>query len=135
MAGTFFLHHITGRPGGGDEPLEASIQAHLVHLLNTRRYSVPHLPDYGLPDIGETYQGNQAAEDELAETIRAVLAKYEPRLRDVRVRRVADPERRARLNFAIEGKISDGSRESTLLFQTQVLRDGRYTATRGTRYG
>jgi type VI secretion system protein len=135
MRAPMFLQRLTGRASETDEPLDVSIQTHLVHLLNTRRYSVPHLPDYGLPDLHETYQGHQAAHDALADAIRTVLAKYEPRLRDVGVRRVADPEHKARLSFVIEGKITDGSRESTLIFQTQMLSDGRYTATRGTRYG
>ncbi len=131
-----FRHQITGLGSeSGSENLEASIQAHLLLLFNTRRYSVPYLPDYGLPDIHETFQGNLAAQDELAESIRQVLQKFEPRLKDVTVKRLPDPEQKARLNFAVEGKIIDGSRESKLSFQTQVQRDGRYTTTKDVRYG
>lgn len=63
-----------------DEVLIHSVMDHLTRLFNTRRGSVPHLPDYGLPDVVEIYQGIPYTVEYLKQCILENIQKYEPRL-------------------------------------------------------
>ena len=62
-----------------------SIVSHLGYLFNTRRGSLPHLPDYGLPDVAEVYRDMPDSVEPLRSAIKEVIERYEPRLRRVRV--------------------------------------------------
>jgi type VI secretion system lysozyme-like protein len=62
-----------------------SIRDHLLKLFNTRRGSLPHLPDYGLPDISDIYRDFPGSIRALRRSIQETTKKYEPRLSDVRV--------------------------------------------------
>jgi type VI secretion system protein len=62
-----------------------SITDHLYRLLNARRGAVSHIPDYGLPDLTELYQGLPYSVEILIHEIRCLVEKYEPRLHDVRI--------------------------------------------------
>src|SRR5512141_2290170 len=62
-----------------------SIIDNLSRLFNTRRGSVAHLLDYGLPDISQVYRDLPLSLDGLRAAIKQVVEKYEPRLRHVRV--------------------------------------------------
>lgn len=61
------------------------ITEHLTHLLNTRQGSLPHLLDYGLPDLNNWYQQLPDSLWQIQLTICEVIKKYEPRLNHVRV--------------------------------------------------
>lgn len=131
-----FLNKITGLTGpGSNESLEASIQEHLAILLNTRRGSVPHEPDYGLPNIHEIYQDHLDAHEQLALLIQKTLTRFEPRLRMVEVKKDPNADQATRLVFQIKGKIQAGSGESQFSFKTEVSRDGRYQQTGAANYG
>ena len=60
---------LEGRFGGGapvesvpsDEHLLHSIVGNLERLFNTRQGSLPHLPDYGLPDLATIQRESAAA--------------------------------------------------------------------------
>ncbi len=93
------MHHalfevLTGRyadgrslpPVAGVAEVRRSVQDHLTRLLNARRGSLRHLPDYGLPDIGPVYLGLPNTINDLVENIRTSIVRYEPRLLDVQVR-------------------------------------------------
>ena len=62
-----------------------SITDHLYRLLNARRGAVSHIPDYGLPDLTELYQGLPYSVEILIQEIRSLIDKYEPRLQNVRI--------------------------------------------------
>jgi len=57
-----------------------SIKQHLTDLLNTKQESVPHLVDFGLPDIAEVYRGLPFAAGKLAREIQNIIEIHEPRL-------------------------------------------------------
>jgi type VI secretion system protein len=63
-----------------------SIRAHLTRLLNSRRGSLIHLPDYGLPDVTEIYQGLPYSIDALIDAIKNTIEKYEPRLHNISIK-------------------------------------------------
>jgi type VI secretion system protein len=60
-----------------------SIKKHLHQLLNTKQEAMPHLVDFGLPDLVEIYQGMPLTAGKLAQVIQQVLTKYEPRLTNI----------------------------------------------------
>jgi type VI secretion system protein len=62
-----------------------SIRDHLIRLLNTRRGSLIHLPDYGMPDIGEIYQGLPYSINRLKNALVRLIEYFEPRLSNVHI--------------------------------------------------
>ena len=66
-----------------EQKMIQSIQRNLNFLLNTRQGSLQHLPDYGLPDLGEIYRGLPCSVDNFLTTLIKTVRKYEPRLSDV----------------------------------------------------
>ena len=136
MHDSHFLSRIIGMGGDNpDENLAASIQAHLVVLLNTRRGMIEHLPDYGLPDIHYVYYSLPKSLEILAEDIKNTVETYEPRLRKVVVKRVSQDKDVFRALYTIEAEIAEGSGISRLTFETMVYRDGRSHVALVNRYG
>lgn len=124
---------LEGRFGGSGAPVDAvspseqrvhSIVGNLQRLLNTRQGSVPHLPDYGLPDLSSIRR--DGAYDDLRKAIRQAVIDYEPRLSRVRVEpRDADPYK-MRVTFVISGEVERGRRiQLETTFGSQELTDVR----------
>ena len=89
-----------------------SIREHLSILLNTRRGSVSHLSDYGLPDSSQVPMEDRIAVSKFGKEIEETVRKYEPRLVHVRVRPMdPDPEARAdfKLGFLLEARVVNES--------------------------
>lgn len=63
----------------------SSIREHLSRLLNARQGSLKHLPDYGLPDLGEIYQKIPESLQQLKQAILNLISRYEPRLRNSKI--------------------------------------------------
>ena len=74
------------RESVGEDERVSQVTHNLVHLLNSRQGSIPHLPDYGLPDLGSIYRGMPDSIEELRTHVQEAVAKYEPRLKKVRAR-------------------------------------------------
>ncbi len=93
-----------------------SIMDHLNRLFNTREGTVPHLPDYGLPDISEVYRKMPHGIEDLQQAIKRSLERYEPRLKNIRVsNREADPLD-FKLVFIVSGEMRNGG--GLVRFQT-----------------
>ncbi len=72
-----------------DEKLRGSIVENIKMILSTRRGSIAHLPDFGLPDIRQLYFDEGFRDetiDKICRLIKETLLKYEPRLQSIRVR-------------------------------------------------
>jgi type VI secretion system protein len=63
----------------------SSIREHLNELLNARQGSLIHLPDYGLPDLGRIYQELPESLQELKDSLKHLIKKYEPRLKNIQI--------------------------------------------------
>ena len=87
-----------------------SVVSNLNRLFNTRRGSVKHLPDYGLPDLTTVYRDAPGSGDELRRAIQDSIETYEPRLRRVRVERNETDEFSMRLVFIVSGVLKNGER-------------------------
>jgi type VI secretion system protein len=98
-----------------------SIADHLWRMFNTRQGSIPHLPDYGLPDITEIYRKLPASLKELETTILSLCHKYEPRLDRVRIRPIPTLPTEFKLSFELSASIKGGERIS---FQTSFKTSG-----------
>ena len=94
-----------------------SVVSNLNRLFNTRRGAIPHLPDYGLPDLKTVYRDAPRSGDELRRAIKDSIEKYEPRLRRVRVERRDTDEFAMRLVFIVSAVLEGGQR---VRFETTV---------------
>lgn len=84
-----------------------SIMSNLNRLFNTRRGSIAHLPDYGLPDISEIYQDIPDSIAKLQNAIVDAVQHYEPRLRRVRVLPQDTEPHAMRLEFLLSAELPD----------------------------
>jgi type VI secretion system protein len=98
-----------------------SIADHLWRMFNTRQGSLPHLPDYGLPDISEIYRRLPGSLKDMEQTLLALTAKYEPRLEKVRIRPVQTAPHEFRLAFELTAMMKGGER---IAFQTSFSTSG-----------
>jgi type VI secretion system protein len=98
-----------------------SIADHLHRMFNTRQGSIPHLPDYGLPDISEIYRNLPSSLKDLEELLVLLTNKYEPRLERVRVRPVPTNPHEFKLTFEMAAVIKGGER---ILFKTSFASTG-----------
>jgi type VI secretion system protein len=64
-----------------EQRLYQSIIDHLTLLLNTRRGSIDHLPEYGLPDISGIYQNMPESIGVLKKAMKETIEEYEPRMK------------------------------------------------------
>jgi type VI secretion system protein len=69
-----------------------SILGNLGRLFNTRRGTLAHVPEFGLPDLSDVSRAAPAEVESVRRAIRESVERFEPRLRRVRVDRdVSDP--------------------------------------------
>ncbi len=64
------------------EDVVLSIREHLTKLVNARQGSLIHLPDYGLPDLGEIYQKLPESLETLRFALNNLIYRYEPRIKN-----------------------------------------------------
>lgn len=77
------LSQLTNR----ERSLKQSIAWHVLAILNTRKGSVLHLPDYGLPDY--THQNQFAYKKQHFMTaLKELIERYEPRIQSLTVNEV-----------------------------------------------
>ena len=101
------------------------ILIHLNLLLNTRVGSVPHLPDYGVPDMSSFYSDYPASRVRLAALLQALIKRYEPRLKDPYVRPIGYGEDDFRLSFLIKGRVEEGDDVADVEYRTMVSSNGQ----------
>jgi type VI secretion system protein len=98
-----------------------SVLDNLQRILNSRAGSLSHLPDYGLPDMGQTLQGLPASAHDLMGTLVNTLLKYEPRLASVKIE-LLPQTRPGHLEYALDAQLKNGERVS---FGTTLAAEGK----------
>jgi len=83
-----------------------SVMDHLSRIFNIRRGSIPHLKDYGIPDMSEIYRKMPDGIEELRDAIKETIEKYEPRMRNVRILPRESEGDKLKLIFMISGEIT-----------------------------
>jgi len=133
MANIGFLELLSGRSVlSPDEPvplnLYESIRDHLVILLNTRRGAIPHLPEYGLPDLSDIYKGYPDSLHDLGAEIKRTVTQFEPRLLQVKIELESNSLSYFEANYAIIGYLQDedGGRQG-VAFRTMISQGGKAT--------
>lgn len=108
--------------------LRRSVQDHLVRLLNARQGVMPHLPDYGLPDLTDIYHHIPYSVNTLAASVQGTVERYEPRLRNVRV--ISHPNDKGDfvIRLEVSGTLSNGE---AIRFQTFFMSNGYATVATG----
>ncbi|MBM4359756.1 MAG: type VI secretion system baseplate subunit TssE [Deltaproteobacteria bacterium] len=84
------------------EDLETVVLDHLRSLLNTRAGSAPTAPDYGVVELTELVHDYPDAPAVMQRAIKATIAKFEPRLKNVQVRPIEGDEQREAMTFLFE---------------------------------
>lgn len=79
---------LNSRTSGRDAACQ-SVRDHLQRLFNSRRGSLVHLPDYGMPDIAALYLALPYSRDQIMACLRQSVSLYEPRLQHPQVRALA----------------------------------------------
>ena len=121
IAGRSALHYDAGPPTNIFE----AVKEHLILLLNTRRGSVRHLPDYGLPDLSEIYKTYPDSLISLGHAIRETVMKYEPRIANIRVDLVSSSSKFFEVNYNILGNLVVSDKEiKAISFSTIVTQNG-----------
>lgn len=98
-----------------------SVRDNIERILNSRRRSLAHLPDYGLDDLSEIYRHLPSSTHRLRDAIEATLLKYEPRLRAVEIE-VSAPEPGMVISFTLACHLH---REGLVRFDTVFTPDGK----------
>jgi len=69
----------------GETQTFLSVQDNIQRILNSRRHSLAHLPDYGLGDLSLIYSQLPSSAHILTQEIETTLLKYEPRLKSIEI--------------------------------------------------
>jgi type VI secretion system protein len=104
FSGELELHQVREE----DQPI-LSVLDNLQRILNSRADSLSHLPDYGLPDLGQVLQGLPAAAHGLIAAMTHTLLKYEPRLAALDVRLLPQVQS-GQLEYSLDLRLKTGER-------------------------
>lgn len=103
-----------------------AIRIHLGLLLNTRRGTVAHLPEYGVPPMSAFYTDYPNSMLQLQQVLEKLLRDYEPRLFNPRVQHVDPSGDQFRASFLITGEVEDESGHKALVkYRTTFASDGQ----------
>lgn len=90
-----------------EDQLILSVLDNLQRILDSRAGSLSHLPDYGLPDMGQVLQGLPAAAHGLIGALTHTLLKYEPRLAELHVRLLPQTQP-GQLEYSLDVRLKSG---------------------------
>jgi len=104
-----------------------SVLRHLQRILNTRRGSVPIAEDYGVPDFTDLMHSYPESVREIEGSVRQLIQKYEPRLKDIRVSFIPQEEDIFWLRFQILARLLTEDERIPVFFESLMGTDGRVT--------
>jgi type VI secretion system protein len=100
-----------------------SIKDNLTRIFNTREGLLPHLKDYGLPDISEIYRTMPHGIERLESAIKTTIEKFEPRLKNIKLLRLPQTQGKVlTIEFTVSGEVLGIGR---ITFQTTFLSSGQ----------
>ncbi len=98
-----------------------SVQDNIQRILNSRRGSLAHLPDYGLGDLSSIYRHLPASAHTLKREMESTLLRYEPRLKALDIV-IENTEPGMLLSFTL---ICHLNRSGLVRFGTHFAPDGK----------
>lgn len=102
-----------------------SVMGNLLRVLNAREGCCETRPDYGVPDFNSFIGLYPDALPAISRTVREQIEMFEPRLTDVDVSFVPNPDQPLALNFHIEAQLSSDGERRKVSFETVFADDGR----------
>ena len=100
------------------------IRNHLNFLLNTRKGSIVHLPDYGMPDMASFYADYPSSVTGLRTAVEELVRKYEPRLENVQVRLIEAETGEFRVSLLITGELDEAEGGTRVTYRTTIHSEG-----------
>jgi type VI secretion system protein len=97
-----------------------SILGNLGRLFNTRRGTLLHVPEFGLPDISNVSRAVPAEVESIRRAIREAVERFEPRLGRVRVDQDVSDQSSPYLVFLLSAEMAQLGR---VQFQTTIRTD------------
>lgn len=113
------------RSSNREESVRDSVAAHLSKMLSTRAGSVLALPDYGMPDLNNMNLSLHDALSLARSEIQRFIAAYEPRLTEVSVEAIPNPDKPLQLAFVIEGLLHVEGLTSRVRMSAQLQGSGQ----------
>jgi type VI secretion system protein len=104
--------------GPNIETLKASILKHLEKILNTRQGAVAMDPEFGIPDFTHAQDLSLLEQD-----VARVIERYEPRLKDVVVRKVVLDDFGSNIALAVDANLAEEG--VAVHFTTYMTSSGR----------
>lgn len=98
-----------------------SVLDNLQRILNSRAGALAHLPDYGLPDMGQILQGLPGSAHQLMGIMQNTLIKYEPRLATVNIE-LCEQTLPGHLEYSLDAQLKSGQQ---ITFGTTVAPEGK----------
>ena len=125
MGARGILARISGESTRGADDVEL-IVGNLKALLNTRLGDAVSAEGFGVVDLVDIIHDFPAAAQIMQRSIRATIAKYEPRLRNVSVRTVQSDDPLT-LTFEISGRLAGDKRRGVVRLRSEMTHGGRVT--------
>lgn len=113
--------HINQYAHSTDQALCISILSHLKVLLNTRRGSLNHLPEYGLPDVRDVFQGLPYSLNEFSRIVSQTISRYESRLSHIQVRSTPFSQKECIIHLVVKGELNSGK---TMQYDSYFMGEG-----------
>lgn len=108
--------------------LVGSIRDHLQRILNTRRGSVPLDPEFGVPDFTNLAGSfSTGSTRDIIDSITRMIERYEPRLKQPRLRVSEHADEVLSLSFSLDGVVQVDDRELPIRLATSISSSGRVT--------
>lgn len=104
-----------------------SVLGNVQNMLNVRHGSVKGLEEYGMPDFNDVVNQFPDAISRIRFAIRDFLEAYEPRLTEVQVHYLPDPDQPLLMKFAVEAMLRHRDQTSQVTFDTVLTGNGQAT--------
>ncbi|MEO1192093.1 MAG: type VI secretion system baseplate subunit TssE [Pseudomonadota bacterium] len=120
-----------GKPAGQDVRIDParlldSILANLQHVFNARDGGTAIRTDLGMPDLTDVSVNFPNSVPHVLNAIRYQIQTFEPRLKDVVVKHVYEPDNPLGLRFQVAAEIDLPDGDDRILFETILGTDGFY---------
>jgi len=109
----------------GVDGVVRSIKRNLNRALNVHAGNACSNPDFGIPDFNFSTVGSLEVSTQLVQSIRCCIEIAEPRVRNVQVSCLSNPDSPLDLNFAIMCMVDIDQREESVRIDV-AMRDGRF---------
>lgn len=106
-----------------------SVREHLQKILNTKQGNVPIGEEYGLPDFIDLFRDYPESLRDYERSIRSTIQGYEPRLKNVRVKLIANEEDPLTLRFQVSARLVTRDEKVPVVMQSTVDQEGKVRIT------